>query len=442
MSEYLIKNISVVSSQGISRGDIYIKGKMIEQIGENLDKPTAIEINGSGKYAFPGLIDDQVHFREPGLTHKAEIATESRAAVAGGTTSFMEMPNTVPQAVTKELLEQKYDRASKVSAANYSFYMGTTNQNWEEAISIDPTKVCGIKVFMGSSTGNMLVDDVDTLKKIFCGAPNLVAIHSETEDIITANTKKYIEKYGEDIPFSAHPEIRSIEACVESTKKAMAIAEECDTKLHILHISTQEEAEMFKAGRLEDKRITSEACVHHMWFSADQYDDMGSLIKCNPAIKAPRHREAVLKALLDDRIDVIATDHAPHTWEEKQNKYLKAPSGLPLVQHSLNMLLDFHKYGYISLEKIAEKGSEAVARLFNIPDRGYIREGMFADIAIVDIEKEWIVTKDNLLYKCGWSPLEGHTFKGFVEKTFVSGRLAWDGKNVLEGTGDRLGFTA
>jgi len=441
MKEYIIKNISIVSSKGIIISDIHIKDSRIEKIGTELVSPNAIEINGTGKYAMPGLIDDQVHFREPGLTHKANIGTESRAAVAGGTTSFMEMPNTVPQAVTLDLLEQKYDIAAHTSAGNYSFYMGTTNANWEEAVSIDPTKVCGIKVFMGSSTGNMLVDDVDTLKKIFCGAPSIVAIHSESEGIINANMNLFIEKYGDDIPFSAHPEIRSIEACVESTEKAIAIANECDTRLHILHISTQEELEYFSKGRLEDKKITSEACVHHMWFTSDQYPTMGSLIKCNPAIKSVRHRDSILAAVLEDRIDVIATDHAPHTWQEKQNKYLKAPSGLPLVQHSLNMLLEFYHRGTMTLEKIAEKAAEAPARLFDIVDRGYIREGMFADIAIVDLNKEWTVDKNNILYKCGWSPLEGHTFKGYIEKTFVSGRLAWDGEEVLPGNGMRMEFS-
>lgn len=440
MSEYILKDTNIVSSEGIKRADIHIKGERIERIGSGLTSSTAQEIDCSSYHAMPGLIDDQVHFREPGLTHKADIGSESRAAVAGGTTSFMEMPNTVPQAVTKELLEEKYSRASQVSAANYSFYMGTTNHNWEEAVSIDPTKVCGIKVFMGSSTGNMLVDDPETLEKIFCKAPSLVAIHSESEQIIKDNLSRYMQKYGDDIPFTAHPEIRSIEACEESTIRAVGIAEACNARLHILHISTEEELKYFSKGPLEQKRITSEACVHHMWFSAEQYPEMGSKIKCNPAIKEARHRDAIVKAVLDDRIDVIATDHAPHTWEEKQKPYLDAPSGLPLVQHSLNMLLEFHQRGIMSLEKIAEKAAEAPARLFDVVDRGYIKEGMFADIALVDLDKEWTVSKDNILYKCGWSPLEGHKFKGRVEKTFVSGRIAWDGTNVLDGTGMRLNF--
>ncbi|GAB5465751.1 MAG: dihydroorotase [Candidatus Kapaibacteriales bacterium] len=441
MNKYLIKDVAIVKHDGISRSDIMISGERIEKISDSINPPNGCtEIDGSGLHAMPGLIDDQVHFREPGLTHKADIGSESRAAVAGGVTSFMEMPNTKPQAVTKKLLEEKYSRAAEVSPANYSFFMGTTNENWEEAVSIDPSKVCGIKVFMGSSTGNMLVDDPETLKKIFCNSPTLVAIHSETEEIIRKNEKEYFEKFGEDIPFSAHPEIRSREACIESTHKAIDIAEECKTRLHILHISTKEEAELFKKGHLKDKLITSEACVHHMYFDSSQYDKMGSLIKCNPAIKTAEDRDAILKAVLDDRIDIIATDHAPHSWDEKQNKYMSAPSGLPLVQHSLNILLDFYHRGLITLEQIAYKAAKAPAELFRIKDRGEISEGSYADIALVDLNKEWIVDKSNILYKCGWSPLEGKTIKGSIEKTFVSGNLAWSDGKVADTRGKRLEF--
>ncbi|MCX6350793.1 MAG: dihydroorotase [Bacteroidetes bacterium] len=442
MKAYLFKNAFIVNEGQVFVSDLLIKEGRIAKIATNISVDFACEeINAEGKYIFPGCIDDQVHFREPGLTHKADIYSESRAAVAGGVTSFMEMPNTSPQTLTQELLEEKYALGAQKSAANYSFFMGASNENLEELKKTNPANVCGIKIFMGASTGNMLVDNTATLEGIFSQCPNLIAIHSENESIIRHNLEVYKEKYGEDIPMSAHPEIRNVEACYSSTERAVALAKKHGTRLHILHISTEEELAFFEnTTPLEKKKITAEACVHHLWFSAEDYAQLGGLIKCNPAIKEPRHKTAVLNAVLDDRIDIIATDHAPHTWDEKQQKYLQCPSGLPLVQHPLLMMLEFYHQGKISLAHIAEKMAHDVAICFKIKERGYLREGYKADIVLVDLNKETTVTKANILYKCGWSPLENYSFKSSILQTYINGAKAWDNGMILESHGERLTF--
>jgi len=440
---FLIKEVQIVNEGRIETKDLLIKGDRIEKVDNNISlSENHEEINASGLHLFPGVIDDQVHFREPGLTHKGNIFTESRAAVAGGVTSFMEMPNVNPQTVTQELLEAKYQIGAKNALANYSFFMGSTNENLEEVLKTDPTSVCGIKIFMGSSTGNMLVDDPETLEKIFCNAPILIATHCEDEATISANTEKYVAQYGDDIPFKYHPIIRSEEACYLSSSKAIELAKKCDTRLHILHISTGKETSLFTNEiPLGEKRITSEACIHHLWFTDKDYDEKGSFIKWNPAVKTAEDRDQIWKALLDNRIDVIATDHAPHTLEEKQNPYTKAPSGGPLIQHTLTAMLDFYHDGKITLERIAEKMSHAVAECFEVRERGYIREGYFADLAMVNLDRPWTVDKDNIRAKCGWSPFEGHTFKSTIEKTFVSGHLAYANGNLNEDKmGQRLMF--
>ncbi len=437
----ILKNVQLVNEGEIYSSDVVIKNGYIDKIAPIVDD-IGMEINGEGLHLFPGMIDDQVHFREPGLTHKADISTESRAAVAGGVTSFMEMPNTSPQATTIELLEQKYAIASRSSIANYSFFMGATNSNIDELLKTDLKTICGIKIFMGASTGDMLVDNDESLNAIFAQCPNLIAIHSESENIIRANLAKYIAQYGEDIPMRAHPLIRSVEACYNSTVRAINMAKKYNTRLHVLHISTEEELSLFTNQiPLENKRITNEVCVHHLWFDADNYETLGGLIKCNPAIKEPRHKNAILQAVLDDRVDIIATDHAPHTWDEKQNKYQKCPSGLPLVQHPLLMLLDFYKEGKISLEKIVKKTSHDVAKCFNLNERGYIRENYKADLVLVDLNTPTQVSKSNILYKCAWSPLEGHTFASSIKSTFVNGNMVYTDGRILEGqTGQRLSF--
>jgi dihydroorotase len=444
MDIILIRNTKVINEGQIKECDLLIKDGRIDQIGK-ISTPIGkklIEIDAKGKYVIPGIIDDQVHFREPGLTHKATIYTESKAAVAGGVTSFMEMPNTNPPAVTQELLEEKYQIASNTSLANYSFFMGTTNINPDEVLKTNPKKVCGVKIFMGSSTGDMLVENQATLDKIFANSPTLIAIHSENDHIVKANLEKFKQKYGEDVPVSAHPEIRSVEACYSMTKYAVGLAKKHNTKLHVLHISTAEELEFFtNTIPLAKKRITSEVCVHHLFFDASDYQKLGNFIKWNPAVKESRHKEALLKALLDDRLDIIATDHAPHTLEEKQQSYLKAPSGGPLVQHSLNVMLDFYNQGKISLEKIVDKMCHKPAELFQIERRGFIREGYWADLAIVDPDLVWEVNKSNIYYKCGWSPLEGKEFKGKVTHTIVSGHLAYANDKFDESKkGERLTF--
>lgn len=426
MQIYLIKNILVVNEGSITPADVLIRNGRIEKIAPLIDV-AATEINGEGRYLLPGAIDDQVHFREPGLTHKANIATESKAAVAGGVTSFMEMPNTIPNALTGELLEEKYQIASRSSLANYSFYMGTGNDNAEEVLKTNARKneICGIKIFMGSSTGNMLVDNPGTLDRIFRESEILIATHCEDEKIIRRNLEA-IKATGRELIPADHPLIRNEEACYESSLYAIQIAKKYNTRLHILHISTEKELQLFtNMMPRTEKRITAEVCVHHLHFTADDYASLGNKIKCNPAIKAPHNRDALWQGLLDDRLDLIATDHAPHLLEEKLVPYEKAHAGLPLVQHSLLMMLHYYSKGKISLEKIADKMSHAVADCFQIKERGYIREGYHADLAIVDLQQTTEVTHSNILYKCGWSPLEGTRFPAAITHTFVNGHLVY-----------------
>jgi len=442
MKSILIKNGHIINRGNIISGDIFIKNGFIEQVDNQIGRQADIELNAEGKYVIPGIIDDQVHFREPGLTHKADLYTEPRAAVAGGVTSFMEMPNTKPPTLTQALLQEKYDIAAQKSLANYSFFMGTSNDNLEEVLKTNPKNVCGIKVFMGSSTGNMLVDEPSTLEKLFANAPMLIATHCEDEATIRANEVIYREKYGENVPIEMHPLIRSAEACYKSSSLAVALAKKYDTRLHILHISTKDEVNLFRNDiPLEQKRITSEVCVHHLFFNAEDYNRLGTKIKWNPAVKSKEHQAALLPALLDNHLDIIATDHAPHTWDEKQNTYFNAPSGGPLVQHALNVMLKFYQEGLITLEKIIEKMCHAPAICFQIDQRGFLEEGYWADIAIVDVNKTFTVGKNNLYYKCGWSPLEGETFTGQVESTIVSGHLAYHkGQFFEDKKGERLMF--
>ena len=439
----LIKNANIVNEGKIIRASILIDNGIIAAISESDINARADEtIDASGKYLFPGCIDDQVHFREPGLTHKGELYTEAKAAVAGGVTSYMEMPNTVPNVFTQELLEDKYKRASEVSLANYSFFMGASNDNLEEVLKTDPKNVCGIKVFMGSSTGNMLVDKRETLEGLFSKCKMLIATHCEDEHTIRHNMQVYREKYGEDIPVECHPLIRSEEACYLSSSLAVELAKKHNTRLHILHISTAKEVELFdNKTPLKEKRITAEACIHHLWFSDADYKTKGSFIKWNPAVKKASDRDAILRGVLENKIDVIATDHAPHTIEEKNQTYFKAPSGGPLVQHSLVAMLELHHQNKITLEKIAEKMAHAVADCFQIEKRGYIREGYFADIVIADLNDSWTVDKSNILYKCGWSPFEGQTFQSKITHTFVNGHLVYKNGNFDETKkGMRLSF--
>jgi dihydroorotase len=460
MQKYLIKNIQVVNERTIQTADLLISDGRIEKISPHIDTH-AIEINGEGKYLLPGAIDDQVHFREPGLIHKATIYTESKAAVAGGVTSFMEMPNTIPPAFTQELLEQKYEIARNTSLANYSFYMGTSNENADEVLKTNEKKknICGIKIFMGSSTGNLLVDDPGTLDKIFSESEVLIATHCEDETIIKKNLEK-LKTEKKELVAADHPFIRTDEACYASSLYAIQIAKKYNTRLHILHISTEKELQLFtNLVPLKEKRITAEVCVHHLHFTSDDYERLGNLIKCNPAIKAPHNKEALWKALLDDRLDVIATDHAPHTLEEKyltpnpspsrlpsgesedKSPYEKAYAGLPLIQHPLLLMLHYYKQGKISLKKIVEKMSHAVADCFQVKERGYIREGYFADLVIVDLNALTNVSKENILYKCGWSPLEGFEFPAAITHTFVNGNLVY-GNGVWDESqmGQRLEF--
>ncbi|HLP94292.1 MAG TPA: dihydroorotase [Saprospiraceae bacterium] len=442
MSSLLLRNTRLVNRGVIRDADVLIRNGRIEKIAPGITAAADIEIDAKGKYLIPGIIDDQVHFREPGLTHKANIATESRAAVAGGTTSFMEMPNVNPPSVTQELLEEKYQIAARTSLANYSFFMGTTNDNLEEVLRTDPKRVCGVKIFMGSSTGNMLVDEPGTLERIFAESPMLIATHCEDEATVRNNLAKYKELHGDAITAEFHPIIRDARACYLSSSMAIELAKRHNTRLHILHISTKDELALFRNDiPLKDKRITSEVCVHHLWFSANDYAPLGNQIKCNPAIKSAEHRDALFPALLDDRLDIIATDHAPHTWEEKSQPYLQAPAGLPLVQHSLNVMLEFYHQGRISLERIVEKMCHAPAITFQIAERGFLDEGYWADMALVDLDHEWTVQPDNVLYKCGWSPFMGKTFRGKVVSTIVSGHLAWHEGQLREGkSGERLEF--
>lgn len=442
MPSILIKSATIVNENKQFVADLLIKDGLIDRIAPQIDVKADQEINAEGLHLFPGAIDDQVHFREPGLTHKADIYTESRAAVAGGITSFMEMPNTVPNTLTQELLEDKYQIATRNSLANYSFFMGASNNNLDEVLRTDIKNVCGIKVFMGSSTGNMLVDNRDTLEKLFANSPMLIATHCEDEATIQRNLAHYKQLMGDDIPVKLHPIIRSEEACYLSSSMAVELAKKHNTRLHILHISTEKETHLFdNTTPLKDKRITAEACIHHLWFSDADYETKGNLIKWNPAVKTAADREGILKAVLDGRIDVIATDHAPHTIEEKAQSYLQAPSGGPLVQQAMQAMFELYHQGKITLEQIAEKMSHNVASCFQIEKRGFIREGYWADIVLVDLNKTNTVTKDNLLYKCKWSPFEGTTFRSTIEHTFVSGNLAWSkGKLTSETAGKRLSF--
>lgn len=427
MKTYLIKNALIVNEGKTTEGDVLVKDGFIDKIGVGLSHETATVIEAAGLHLLPGAIDDQVHFREPGLTHKGEIYTEARAAVAGGVTSFMEMPNTVPGAVTIDLLEQKYSRAAQCSLANYSFYMGTANSNnIDEVGKVNPKNVCGVKIFMGSSTGDMLVDN-GTLETLFAEAGMLIATHCEDDPMIKENLDRYKQQYGDDIPAKYHPLIRSREACYKSSSYAIELAKKHGTRLHILHISTAEELALFDNTKpLKEKQITAEACIHHLWFNDADYEKWGNYIKWNPAVKTAADSEAIFNAILDGRIDVIATDHAPHTIEEKEQAYTKAPSGGPLVQHSVLAMLDFYKRGKISLEKIVEKMSHNVADMFAIDRRGFIREGYYADFVLADLNKTTTVTKENIFYKCGWSPFLGHTFGSSIAKTFVNGHLVYD----------------
>ena len=422
----LIKNASIVNEGEIHTSDVLIEEERIQQISQNIEIDADLEIDASGKYLFPGIIDDQVHFREPGLTHKANIYTESKAAIAGGITSFMEMPNTNPQSLTQELLEEKFKIAESTSLANYTFFMGVSNNNLEEVLKTDPKTVGALKIFMGSSTGDMLVDDRKVLEEIFEKSPMLIAVHCEDEDIIRNNIEKAKNQYGENVPISEHPNIRSSEACYKSSSMAVELAKKYNTRLHVFHLSTEKELELFdNTIPLSEKRITAEVCIHHLWFNKDMYKEKGTLIKWNPAVKNESDRSALFQALLDDKLDVIATDHAPHTLEEKSNTYFKAPSGGPLVQHALPVMIEFYKQGKISLEKIVEKMCHNPAILFQIQERGYVKEGFYADLVLVDLEKSWNVNKDNILYKCGWSPFEGYNFTSKVSHTFVNGNLVY-----------------
>ncbi|WP_282134571.1 dihydroorotase [Seonamhaeicola maritimus] len=428
MKKTLIKNANIVNEGVVFNGDILIEGEYIKKIGESLTPKSAdvLVFDAEGKYLLPGAIDDQVHFREPGLTHKANIETESKAAIAGGITSFVEMPNTNPQTTTIEKLEEKFAIAAKTSSANYSFMFGGTNDNLEEILKLDVNQVAGLKLFLGSSTGNMLVDDPEVLKKIFESTNLRISVHCEDEGTIKKNMQEHIDKYGDDIPIKQHPIIRSEEACYLSSSKAIELAKETGARLHVFHLSTGKETELFNNDiPLKDKKITAEVCIHHLWFSDEDYEKKGTFIKWNPAVKTAQDREQLWEALLDDRIDVIATDHAPHTLEEKNNVYTKAPSGGPLVQHALPAILEMYHKGKISIEKIVEKMCHNPAILFEVDRRGYVKEGYFADLVLVDLNNPWTVTKENTLYKCGWSPFEGATFKSRITHTFINGNLAY-----------------
>ncbi len=438
----LIKSATIVNEGQQFEADVLVKHGRIEKIAPSISAENEEIIEASGKFLFPGAIDDQVHFREPGLTHKATIYSESRAAVAGGVTSFMEMPNTVPNALTQELLADKYAIAAKNSLANYSFFMGASNNNVEEVLKTNPADVCGLKIFMGSSTGNMLVDEEETLEGLFSKVDMLIATHCEDEATIRRNTEAARLQFGEEVPIGQHPIIRSAEACYLSSKMAVGLAKKHGTQLHILHISTAKEIELFdNAIPLAEKKITAEACIHHLWFNDADYATKGNLIKWNPAVKTSKDQKAIFEAVLSGKIDVVATDHAPHTLEEKQNSYFKAPSGGPLVQHSIVAMLDFYHQGKITLPQIAEKMSHNPAILFKIKERGFIREGYHADLVLVDLDNPWTVQKENILAKCGWSPFEGHNFKSKVTHTIINGKPAYANGALNEaGSGSRLLF--
>jgi dihydroorotase len=443
MGSIIIRNGRIINRGVTQEVDILIKDSRIEKVSRSIHSDGAVEeVDASGKWIIPGIIDDQVHFREPGLTHKADIASESKAAIAGGITSFMEMPNTNPPALTQALLEEKYQIAARNAYANYSFFMGVSNENYDEVMRTSPGDVCGIKIFMGSSTGNMLVDSPNVLERIFANTPMLIATHCEDEKTVKEQLAVFKAKYGENISAEMHPLIRNEEACYLSSSYAAGLAQKYGTRLHILHLTTEKELSLFRNDiPLRDKKITSEVCVHHLYFSSDDYAKQGNLIKCNPAIKESRNKEALMRALLDNRLDIIATDHAPHTWEEKQQPYEKAPAGVPLVQHSLNIMMDFYWQGQITMERIVEKMCHAPAECFGLVDRGYLDEGMFADLAILDPDEYWTVSGENILYKCGWSPLEGKKFRGKVVSTYVNGQKVYDRSGVyVQGSGQRLRF--
>ena len=429
MNNYLVKNARIVNRGITSLGYVLVRGGVIKAVGkgEPVEEAGVVEvIDAGGEYLIPGVIDDQVHFREPGLTHKAEIATESRAAVAGGITSFMEMPNTIPQATSIEELEKKYVRAAEVSLANYSFYLGATNDNIEEIKNLDPSRNCGVKVFMGSSTGNMLVDKRESLERVFAESPTLIATHCEDEATIRKNTEEQRQIYDDEIPVNLHPVIRSEEACYLSSSLAVELAQKHQSRLHVLHISTARELELFTHGTdFDKKRITAEVCVHHLWFTDADYESKGTLIKWNPAIKTKHDRDSLIAALLNDKLDVVATDHAPHTIEEKQSKYFKSPSGGPMVQHALIAMLELVSRNKITIEKVVEKMCHAPARLFGIKERGFLEPGYKADMVLLDSDREWQVANNNILYKCGWSPFTGETFHSAVTHTWVNGNLVY-----------------
>lgn len=444
MNTVLIKNANIVNEEHIFNGDVLIQNEEIVEIAESISAKSSDTqiIDAEGKYLLPGLIDDQVHFREPGLTHKATIETESKAAIAGGITSFIEMPNTSPQATTIELLEAKFEIAKNTSWANYSFMFGGTNDNLDEILKVDPKKVAALKLFLGSSTGNMLVDDPKVLEEIFSKTNLLIAVHCEDEQTIKNNLEEYIKKFGEDIPMEYHPLIRSEEACYLSSSGAIALAKKTGARLHVFHLSTAKETELFDNKLpLEKKKITAEVCIHHLWFTDKDYKEKGSFIKWNPAIKTEKDRAGLWQALLDDRIDVIATDHAPHTLEEKKNVYTKAPSGGPLVQHALVAMLENYHRGMVSLEKIVQKMCHNPAILFQIKNRGFIKKGFKADLVLVDLHAPWTVNKSNILYKCGWSPFEGFTFKSRVTHTFVNGKVVYNNSKFAKSShAQRLEF--
>ena len=444
MNTILIKNAKIVNEGTVFEGDVLIENEFIVEIADRISPKIANckVIDAEGNYLIPGAIDDQVHFREPGLTHKGTIETESRAAVAGGITSFIEQPNTIPNAITQELLENKYEIAAENSYANYSFMMGGTNDNLEEILKTNPKNVAGLKLFLGSSTGDMLVDSSEALEKIFSSTKLLIAVHSEDETTVKENLEKYKLQYGDDIPVKFHPEIRSVEACYKSTVKVIELAKKTGARLHVFHISTAKELDLFTNKiPLEEKQITAEVCIHHLWFSDEDYATKGNLIKWNPAVKSADDRKALWKALLDDRIDVIATDHAPHTLEEKSQNYLNAPSGGPLVQHAVVAMFEAFHQGKITVEKIVEKMAHNPAIIFKIEKRGFIKVGYYADLVIIDPAKPWSVNKDNILYKCGWSPFEGSNFKSRISHTFVNGQLVYENAKVKEiKAGKRLLF--
>lgn len=424
MGKILIKNGMLINEGARTESDILIEGERIARIDGTIDEQADVEIDATGQWVMPGMIDDQVHFREPGLTHKGDFRTESRSAVRGGVTSVMDMPNVKPATVTSDVLKEKREMGANSSLANYAFYMGTTNDNLDEVKKMDPNLACGVKIFMGASTGNMLVDDPDTLEGFFKESPILIATHCEDTPMILENEEAARKKFGEDVPMGLHPEIRSREACFKSSKMAVDLAKKHGTKLHVLHLTTADEMVHFDTRPLAEKQITAEVCVHHLWFDDRDYETLGSQIKCNPAVKTEADKHALRQALIDGKLDVIGTDHAPHTWEEKQNSYFKAPSGIPLVGHAVPMLMDMVLDGVFSLELVVEKMSHAVADRFQIKDRGYLREGYYADIAIVNPNQPKKVTPESIRYKCRWSPLLNHEFKSSVTSTIVSGNLA------------------